>query len=56
MIQRAVGSVRLNNNNDGGVDIAVEHENLYLRSVPASQRAMRGEGRPAPAARTVCAR
>ncbi|MEC5164186.1 MULTISPECIES: hypothetical protein [unclassified Janthinobacterium] len=55
MIQRAVGSVRLNNN-DGGVDIAVEHENLYLRSVPASQRAMRGEGRPAPAARTVCAR
>ncbi len=46
MTQHAVGSVRLNNG-DGSVDVAVEHENLYVRSVRAFQRAMRGEGGPA---------
>lgn len=46
MTQHAVGSVRLNNGG-GSTDIAVEHENLYVRSVRAFQRAMRGEGWPA---------
>lgn len=46
MTQRPVGSITLTR--DGGsIDVPVEHENLYVRSVRAFQRAMRGEGQPA---------
>ena len=46
MTQHAVGTVRLTNDS-GNVDIPVEHENLYVRSVRAFHGAMRGEGQPA---------
>jgi 1,5-anhydro-D-fructose reductase (1,5-anhydro-D-mannitol-forming) len=46
MTQHPVGTVRLTNEH-GSTDIAVEHENLYVRSVRAFQRAMRGDGQPA---------
>ena len=46
LTQRPIGEVQLRNQ-QGVTQIAVEHENLYVRSVAAFHAAMRGEGQPA---------
>ena len=45
MTQRPIGQVFLRNA-EGEREIAVEHENLYARSLAAFNAAVRGEGQP----------